>query len=87
MTCVHMRLISPTYIPSDPTPNICDSSLYLINTCEPCLETKHRFHGQALSHSLDLRKYDGIVCVSGDGVLVEVSETSEPRLQMQLQGN
>ncbi|GJN11365.1 hypothetical protein PR202_ga29551 [Eleusine coracana subsp. coracana] len=36
------------------------------------LETKHRFHGQEMSHSLDLRKYDGIICVSGDGVLVEV---------------
>ncbi|KAK3125376.1 hypothetical protein QOZ80_7BG0604030 [Eleusine coracana subsp. coracana] len=35
-------------------------------------ETKHRFHGQEMSHSLDLRKYDGIICVSGDGVLVEV---------------
>ncbi|GJN32732.1 hypothetical protein PR202_gb21255 [Eleusine coracana subsp. coracana] len=33
-------------------------------------ETKHRF--QEMSHSLDLRKYDGIICVSGDGVLVEV---------------
>ncbi|KAF0906003.1 hypothetical protein E2562_009021 [Oryza meyeriana var. granulata] len=35
-------------------------------------ETKHRLHAQEIAHSLDLRKYDGIVCVSGDGVLVEV---------------
>ncbi|TVU38410.1 hypothetical protein EJB05_11778 [Eragrostis curvula] len=35
-------------------------------------ETKHRLHGQEISHSLDLRKYDGIICVSGDGVMVEV---------------
>lgn len=37
-----------------------------------CSETKHRLHAQEIAHSLDLRKYDGIVCVSGDGVLVEV---------------
>ncbi|KAL5198621.1 hypothetical protein ABZP36_002133 [Zizania latifolia] len=35
-------------------------------------ETKHRLHAQEIAHSLDLGKYDGIVCVSGDGVLVEV---------------
>lgn len=35
-------------------------------------ETKHRLHAQEIAHSLDLRKYDGIICVSGDGVLVEV---------------
>ncbi|KAL6856118.1 hypothetical protein ACP4OV_018920 [Aristida adscensionis] len=35
-------------------------------------ETKHRLHAQEISHSLDLRKYDGIICVSGDGVMVEV---------------
>ncbi|CAN6175833.1 unnamed protein product [Urochloa humidicola] len=35
-------------------------------------ETKHRLHAQEIAHSLDLRKYDGIVCVSGDGVMVEV---------------
>nr|BAC20872.1 putative sphingosine kinase [Oryza sativa Japonica Group]BAD30563.1 putative sphingosine kinase [Oryza sativa Japonica Group] len=36
------------------------------------MQTKHRLHAQEIAHSLDLRKYDGIVCVSGDGVLVEV---------------
>ncbi|XP_062187759.1 sphingosine kinase 1-like [Phragmites australis] len=35
-------------------------------------ETNHRLHAQEISRSLDLRKYDGIICVSGDGVLVEV---------------
>ncbi|ONM24348.1 Sphingosine kinase 1 [Zea mays] len=35
-------------------------------------ETKHRLHAQEIAHSLDLRKYDGIICVSGDGVMVEV---------------
>ncbi|CAN6219241.1 unnamed protein product [Urochloa humidicola] len=35
-------------------------------------ETKHRLHAQEIAHSLDLRKYDGIVCVSGDGIMVEV---------------
>ncbi|KAJ1291437.1 hypothetical protein BS78_02G315500 [Paspalum vaginatum] len=35
-------------------------------------ETKHRLHAQEIAYSLDLRKYDGIICVSGDGVLVEV---------------
>lgn len=49
-------------------------TLYLISTCETCLETKHRLHAQEIAHSLDLRKYDGIICVSGDGVLVEVSK-------------
>lgn len=42
--------------------------------CAPCLETKHRLHAQEIAHSLDLRKYDGIVSVSGDGVLVEVTK-------------
>ncbi|CAD6229598.1 unnamed protein product [Miscanthus lutarioriparius] len=29
-----------------------------------------------VASSLDLVEYDGVVCVSGDGVLVEVSDTS-----------
>jgi diacylglycerol kinase family enzyme len=29
-----------------------------------------------VASSLDLADYDGVVCVSGDGVLVEVSDTS-----------
>jgi hypothetical protein len=59
-------------------------SLYLITTREPCVETKHRFHGQEISHSLDLKKYDGIICVSGDGVLVEVSKCSKSCMLLQL---
>ncbi|XP_068668783.1 sphingosine kinase 1-like isoform X1 [Aristolochia californica] len=35
-------------------------------------ETQYQLHAKSLAHSLDLSKYDGIVCVSGDGVLVEV---------------
>uniref|UniRef100_A0ACD5UZC2 Uncharacterized protein n=1 Tax=Avena sativa TaxID=4498 RepID=A0ACD5UZC2_AVESA len=35
-------------------------------------ETKHRLHAQEIARSLDLRKYDGVICVSGDGILVEV---------------
>ncbi|KAK8953691.1 Sphingosine kinase 2 [Platanthera guangdongensis] len=35
-------------------------------------ETEYHLHAQELSNKLDLLKYDGIVCVSGDGVLVEV---------------
>ncbi|PNT74939.1 hypothetical protein BRADI_1g24730v3 [Brachypodium distachyon] len=35
-------------------------------------ETKHRLHAQEIAGSLDLMKYDGIICVSGDGILVEV---------------
>ncbi|PNT72983.1 hypothetical protein BRADI_2g51820v3 [Brachypodium distachyon] len=35
-------------------------------------ETKHRGHAREVASSLDLGRYDGIVCVSGDGVLVEV---------------
>ncbi|KAL5987016.1 hypothetical protein ACLOJK_041879 [Asimina triloba] len=36
------------------------------------LETKYQLHAKEIANSLDLVKYDGIVCVSGDGVLVEV---------------
>ncbi|OQU90097.1 hypothetical protein SORBI_3002G339666 [Sorghum bicolor] len=36
------------------------------------LETKHCLNAQEIAHSLDLRKYDGVICVSGDGLLVEV---------------
>ncbi|KAG0545372.1 hypothetical protein BDA96_02G355900 [Sorghum bicolor] len=35
-------------------------------------ETKHCLNAQEIAHSLDLRKYDGVICVSGDGLLVEV---------------
>ncbi|XP_057512473.1 sphingosine kinase 1-like isoform X1 [Actinidia eriantha] len=35
-------------------------------------ETKCQLYAKEVAQSLDLSKYDGIVCVSGDGVLVEV---------------
>ncbi|EYU27907.1 hypothetical protein ABFS82_13G113400 [Erythranthe guttata] len=35
-------------------------------------ETKYQLHAKEVARSLDLAKYDGIVCVSGDGILVEV---------------
>lgn len=35
-------------------------------------ETQYQLHAKEVANSLDLSKYDGIVCVSGDGILVEV---------------
>ncbi|XP_010439462.1 PREDICTED: sphingosine kinase 1 isoform X1 [Camelina sativa] len=35
-------------------------------------ETKYHLHAKEIVRSIDVSKYDGIVCVSGDGVLVEV---------------
>ncbi|CAN8325504.1 unnamed protein product [Cochlearia groenlandica] len=35
-------------------------------------ETKYQLHAKEIVKSMDLSKYDGIVCVSGDGVLAEV---------------
>ncbi|KAI3408338.1 DAGKc domain-containing protein [Psidium guajava] len=35
-------------------------------------ETQYQLHAKEVTRSLDLSKYDGIVCVSGDGILVEV---------------
>ncbi|KAL6546666.1 hypothetical protein OROMI_022387 [Orobanche minor] len=35
-------------------------------------ETKYQLHAKEVVQSLDLENYDGIVCVSGDGILVEV---------------
>ncbi|KAJ0836508.1 putative sphingosine kinase [Helianthus annuus] len=35
-------------------------------------ETKYQLHAKEVARSLDLTKYDGIICVSGDGILVEV---------------
>jgi sphingosine kinase len=35
-------------------------------------ETKYQLHAKEIAITLDLSKYDGIICVSGDGVLVEV---------------
>jgi sphingosine kinase len=32
-------------------------------------------HAKELANSMDLSQFDGIVCVSGDGVLVEVKKT------------
>uniref|UniRef100_A0A5B6ZHW6 sphingosine kinase n=1 Tax=Davidia involucrata TaxID=16924 RepID=A0A5B6ZHW6_DAVIN len=34
--------------------------------------TKYQLHAKEVAQTLDLSKYDGIVCVSGDGILVEV---------------
>lgn len=36
-------------------------------------ETKYQLHAKEVVRAMDLTKYDGIVCVSGDGILVEVS--------------
>ncbi|XP_059283257.1 sphingosine kinase 2-like isoform X2 [Lycium ferocissimum] len=36
------------------------------------LETKHQLHAKEVAKSLDILRYDGVVCVSGDGILVEV---------------
>ncbi|XP_042507403.1 sphingosine kinase 1-like isoform X1 [Macadamia integrifolia] len=35
-------------------------------------ESQYQFHAKEMAQTLDLSKYDGIVCVSGDGILVEV---------------
>ncbi|KAL6573932.1 hypothetical protein OROHE_001474 [Orobanche hederae] len=35
-------------------------------------ETKYQLHAKEVVQSLDLENYDGIVCISGDGILVEV---------------
>lgn len=35
-------------------------------------ETKYRLHAKEIAHSLDLLQYDGVLCVSGDGILAEV---------------
>lgn len=35
-------------------------------------ETKYQLHAKEVAKTMDLSKYDGIVCVSGDGILVEV---------------
>ncbi|KAK4794116.1 hypothetical protein SAY86_012110 [Trapa natans] len=35
-------------------------------------ETEYQLHAKEIAHTVDLAKYDGIVCVSGDGILVEV---------------
>lgn len=35
-------------------------------------ETQFHRHGKDLAKTFDLSQFDGIVCVSGDGVLVEV---------------
>ncbi|OWM91304.1 hypothetical protein CDL15_Pgr000248 [Punica granatum] len=35
-------------------------------------ETRYQLHAKEIARSIDLSKYDGIVCVSGDGILVEV---------------
>ncbi|KAG0500706.1 hypothetical protein HPP92_000778 [Vanilla planifolia] len=35
-------------------------------------ETEYQLHSQELAYKLDILMYDGIACISGDGVLVEV---------------
>lgn len=34
-------------------------------------ETKYQLHAKEVAKSLDILRYDGVVCVSGDGILVE----------------
>ncbi|VFQ89541.1 unnamed protein product [Cuscuta campestris] len=34
-------------------------------------ETRYQLHAKEVVHILDLSEYDGVVCVSGDGILVE----------------
>ncbi|KAI3795796.1 hypothetical protein L1987_38455 [Smallanthus sonchifolius] len=41
-------------------------------------ETKYQLHAKEVSRSLDLTKYDGIFCVSGDGILVEAAALKTP---------
>lgn len=36
-------------------------------------ETTRQLYAKDVTKRMDLSKYDGIVCVSGDGVLAEVS--------------
>ncbi|KAJ3686929.1 hypothetical protein LUZ61_016093 [Rhynchospora tenuis] len=38
-------------------------------------ETRHKMHAREIAYSLDLTKYDGIACFSGDGVVVEIGST------------
>lgn len=38
-------------------------------------ETGYQLHAKEIARTIDLSKYDGIVCVSGDGILVEVSDS------------
>ncbi|KAM3384966.1 hypothetical protein ACQJBY_009111 [Aegilops geniculata] len=45
---------------------------FIVNPYGGKRETNYRLHAQEIAGSLDLKKYDGIVCVSGDGILVEV---------------
>ncbi|XP_048490327.1 sphingosine kinase 1 isoform X2 [Beta vulgaris subsp. vulgaris] len=59
------------------------ASKVYVDTVQPLLEdagiqftvqeTKYQLHAKELAYGLDLTKYDGVVCVSGDGVLVEVT--------------
>ncbi|KAE8728630.1 Sphingosine kinase 2 [Hibiscus syriacus] len=55
---IHITLIGSLYIDFDNHMNFS--------------ETKHQLHAKEVAKTMDLSKYDGIVCVSGDGILVEV---------------
>ncbi|KAM0952421.1 putative sphingosine kinase [Dioscorea sansibarensis] len=35
-------------------------------------ETNHRLHAQEIAQNVNLDQYDGLICVSGDGILAEV---------------
>ncbi|KAL5579324.1 hypothetical protein UlMin_011766 [Ulmus minor] len=35
-------------------------------------ETQYQLHAKEVAKTMDLSKYDGVICVSGDGILVEV---------------
>jgi hypothetical protein len=67
--CYHLSAIGVLWFPSRFLPR------YLIYFSSRFVsETRYQGHARQVASSLDLARYDGIVCVSGDGVLVEVSD-------------
>ncbi|KAI4365106.1 hypothetical protein MLD38_021124 [Melastoma candidum] len=61
------KKIAPRIFANDVRPLLVDAGIDI-----DVKETQYQSHAKEIAHSLDLSTYDGIVCVSGDGILVEV---------------
>lgn len=50
----------------------CEPMLNMAKCSIEIISTTHRYHAQEIAKDLDLDKYDGIICCSGDGIPHEV---------------
>ncbi|KAG0496231.1 hypothetical protein HPP92_000922 [Vanilla planifolia] len=66
------RSVMKEFVLEMPTEMVAEIWSQRLQGCIDSLETEYQLHSQELAYKLDILMYDGIACISGDGVLVEV---------------